>query len=194
VKDVSNAFQLGPDKVQVSAVTFGTGATNQFFLNQYVDHNALDSAIMTIPYKGGQPKVANALHYATGSSFSPLHGGRADAPHVAVVLTNQPSGTIDMVKLQSQTAKDNGVIVYAVGIGNGVDMNELQTMASDPDSRHLLTATNYDALASLKDLLATKICNGESCANNCIFYIHRTEKTNVLQLFLIMKTISLNRF
>ncbi|XP_052233684.1 uncharacterized protein LOC127846468 isoform X4 [Dreissena polymorpha] len=159
VRDVSNNMQLGPNKVQVSAVTFGTGAKNQFDLNQYSDKAALEAAIMSIQYNGGQPALANAIRYVTGSSFSPLHGGRADAPHVAVVLTNQPSGTIDTIKLQSQTAKDNGVIIYAVGIGNGVNMNELQTLASDPDSRHLYTANNFDALSSLKDILATKLCN-----------------------------------
>ncbi|KAH3771811.1 hypothetical protein DPMN_173140 [Dreissena polymorpha] len=161
-------MQLGPNKVQVSAVTFGTGAKNQFDLNQYSDKAALEAAIMSIQYNGGQPALANAIRYVTGSSFSPLHGGRADAPHVAVVLTNQPSGTIDTIKLQSQTAKDNGVIIYAVGIGNGVNMNELQTLASDPDSRHLYTANNFDALSSLKDILATKLCNG-MCV---LFYIY----------------------
>ncbi|WAR11991.1 CO6A5-like protein, partial [Mya arenaria] len=171
VKDVTNNFQLGQDKVQVSAVTFGTGAKNQFDLNQYRDHFALNTGIMNIPYNGGQPKVANALHYATGSSFSPLHGGRADAPHIAVVLTNQPSGSIDTVKLQSQTAKDNGVIIYAVGIGNAVDMSELQAMASDPDSRHLYTSANFDALGSLTDLLSAKICNGCLTKADVVFMV-----------------------
>lgn len=161
VRDVTNNMQLAPDKMQVSAVSFGTGATNQFDLNQYRDLSTLQSAIMSIPYKGGKPQIANAIHYATGSSFSPVHGGRGDAPHIAVVITNQPSGTIDTVKLQSQTAKDNGVILYAVGVGNGVDTKELQTIASDPDSRHFFTSQNFDALGSLSDLLATKICNGK---------------------------------
>jgi len=158
---VTNNMQLASDKMQVSAVTFGTGATNQFDLNQYRDTAALQSAINSIPYKGGNAQIANAIHYATGSSFSPLHGGRGDAPHIAVLLTNQPSGTIDTVKLESQTARDNGVILYTVGVGNAVDMNELQAIASDPDSRHIFQAQNFDALGSLTDLLATKICNGE---------------------------------
>lgn len=161
VRDVTNTMQLAPDKMQVSAVTFGTGATNQFDLNQYTDTASLQNAIMSIPFRGGKMQLANAIHYATGSSFSPVHGGRADAPHIAVVITNQPSGTIDSVKLQSQTAKDNGVILYTVGVGNAVDQKELQTIASDPDSRHMFSSQNFDALSSLSDLIATKICNGE---------------------------------
>lgn len=160
IKDVSNNMQVAPDKVQVSALTFGTGVKNQFYLNQYTDNAALQQAIANIQYKGGLPKVPNAIRFATGTSFSPIHGGRGDAPHVAVLLTNQPSGTIDQVKLESQTARDNGLILYTVGIGSSVDQSELQAIASQPDGRHMFQAQNFDALSSLSDLLATKICNG----------------------------------
>jgi len=161
VRDVTSNMQLASDKMQVSAVTFGTGATNQFDLNQYRTMAGLQNATMSIPYKGGKAQLANAIHYVTGSTFSPVHGGRGDAPHIAVVITNQPSGTIDSVKLQSQTAKDNGVILYTIGVGTAVDNKELMTIASDPDSRHMFTSQNFDALGSLSDLLATKICNGK---------------------------------
>lgn len=160
IKDVSNNMQVAPDKVQVSALTFGTGVNNQFYLNQYTDNMALQQAITSIPYKGGMAKIPNAIRFATGTSFSPIHGGRGDAPHVAVLLTNQPSGTIDQVKLEAQTARDNGLIMYTVGIGSGVDQSELQEIASQPDGRHMFQAQNFDTLDSLSDLLATKICNG----------------------------------
>ena len=160
VKDVSNQFEISQNKVQVSAVTFGTGPTNQFYLNQYTDKMRLQNAITSIPFRGGAPKTSGAIRYATGTSFSPIHGGRADAPHVVVLLTNQPSGTFDMTRLEAQTARDNGVIIYTVGVGGGVDMNELQSIASDPDYRHMFTSQNYDALSSLSGLLASKICNG----------------------------------
>ena len=156
-------MQIGPSKVQVSAVTFGTGATNQFYLNQYSDKVSVDNAILNIPFKGGPAKIANAIRYATGTSFSPVHGGRGDAPKIAVLLTNEPSGTLDVTKLEAQTARDNGVILYSIGIGGGADFNELRAITSDPDTRHMFKADNFDALSSLSDLLATKICNGKYC-------------------------------
>lgn len=105
--------------------------------------------------------MAEAIRYATTTSFNPSHGGRGDAPHVIVLLTNQPSGSIDTVKLASQTARDNGIILYTVGVGNGIDTNELKAITSDPDTRHMFTSQNFDALSSLSDLLANKICNGK---------------------------------
>lgn len=153
-------MDISPGKVQVGAVTFGGSVSNQFYLNQYTNKSTLQNAIMNIPYSGGQAKMADAIRYATMTSFSPSHGGRGDVPHVTVLITNQASGSIDMTKLQSQTARDNGIVLYTVGIGNGIDMHELQAITSDPDSRHMFTAQNFDALNSLSDLLATKICNG----------------------------------
>jgi collagen type VI alpha len=105
--------------------------------------------------------MAEAIQYATTTAFNPSHGGRGDTPHVTVLLTNQPSGSIDRVKLASQTARDNGLVLYTVGIGNRIDTNELKAIASDPDSRHMFTSQNFDALTSLSDLLANKICNGK---------------------------------
>ena len=162
VKDTMSKMNIGQNKVQASVVTYGAGVSNQFYLNQYLNNSGVQNAITNIPFKGGSTHhPGDAIRYATGTSFSPLHGGRSAAPHVAIVVTNGPSGAIDMTKLEAQTARDNGVILYAVGVGNGVDQNELQAIASDPDSRHLFKAQNYDALRSLSDLLATKVCNGK---------------------------------
>ncbi|XP_053376973.1 uncharacterized protein LOC123528762 [Mercenaria mercenaria] len=159
VKDTMNRMEVAPDKVQVSAVTFGNTVSSKFYLNQFSNNTFVQNALLNIPYSGGQVKMVDAIRYATTTAFSPSHGGRGDVPHVVVLLTNQPSGSIDMIKLASQTARDNGLILYTVGIGNGVDTNELKAITSDPDSRHLFTAQNFDALTSLSDLLATKICN-----------------------------------
>lgn len=162
VKDTLSKMNIAPDKVQASVVTYGTGVANQFYLNQYKTNTDVQNAVLNIPFKGGSTHTpADAIRYATGTSFSPLHGGRSDAPHIAIVVTNGPSGAIDITKLEAQTARDNGVILYAVGVGNGVNLNELQAIASDPDPRHLFQAQNYDALHSLSDLLATKVCNGK---------------------------------
>ena len=161
VKDTVNKMNIAPDKVQTSVVTFSTGVDNQFYLNQYQNKSQVLNAISNIQFKGGQTHTSDAIRFATGTSFSPVHGGRSNnVPHVAIVVTNGPSGSVDVTKLEAQTARDNGVILYSVGVGSGVDLNELQAIASDPDSRHMFNAQNYDALRSLSDLLATKVCNG----------------------------------
>lgn len=169
LSDVTGKLNIAPEKFQVSAVTFGGTASSQFYLNQFADKVSLQNAIRNIPYSGGQVKMVDAIRFASITAFSATHGGRGNVPHVAVLLTNQPSGSIDMIKLEAQTARDNGIVLYAVGIGSKADVNELMAIASDPDSRHMYTAQNFDALGSLSDLLSTKICNGKPA---CVCIIH----------------------
>lgn len=94
------------------------------------------------------------------ASFSPSHGARGDVPHIAVLLTDGPSTTKAITKLQAQTAKDNNAVIYTVGVGSGVDVDELTSVSSNPDLRYSMFADNYETLNSLSDMLATKICNG----------------------------------
>ena len=50
--------------------------------------------------------------------------------------------------------------MLAIGVGNGAKKSELNAMATDPDSAHVYTADNFDALGSLQALLSTKACEG----------------------------------
>lgn len=157
VKDLA----VGQDKVRVSAVTFGSSVYNQFFLNQYDKKNDVMHAISGIPYLGGRTYTAEAIKYASQTSFNPVHGARNNVPHITVLVTNGPSTNKDITKLQGQAAKDNNVIMYAVGVGGAAEMEELEAVSSKPDSRYLMKAENFASLNGLSDLLSTKLCNGK---------------------------------
>ncbi|KAK3086689.1 hypothetical protein FSP39_022007 [Pinctada imbricata] len=50
--------------------------------------------------------------------------------------------------------------MYGVGVGSGVDMNELSGIASVPKGRYVLHAESYGSLSSLSGVLSAKLCNG----------------------------------
>ena len=50
--------------------------------------------------------------------------------------------------------------VFAVGVGNGVDKTELNTIATDPDSTHVLTVANFQQLSKITATLNNQACNG----------------------------------
>ncbi|XP_076111945.1 uncharacterized protein LOC143080130 isoform X2 [Mytilus galloprovincialis] len=165
VKNTVNNLDVGRDKVRISTVTFSSGVHNQFFLNNYDTKANVMNAVSGIQYLPGSTDTSDALKYVTQTSFTPQHGGRGGIPHIMVLVTDGPSITRDITKLQAQTAKDNNIAIYTVGVGHGIDMDELKSVSSDPDSRYLLTADNYDSLGSLSELLATKMCNEVPGAN-----------------------------
>lgn len=56
--------------------------------------------------------------------------------------------------------KNKGVTVYAIGVGNGVDSNELEEIASD--SEYVFTASSFRALRTIAPMIRTGICEGNS--------------------------------
>ncbi|XP_035824757.1 uncharacterized protein LOC101847325 [Aplysia californica] len=60
---------------------------------------------------------------------------------------------------QADELRANDIDVYSVGIGAGVDINEMNGIASDPDTRYVYTADNFDSAQALADVLGPKICN-----------------------------------
>ena len=160
VKNTVNDLKIAPDKARISIVTYGSGVYNQFFLNQYATKADIINAVSNIPFRGGRTHTADAIRYVSQTSFNPIHGARGDASHVAVFVTNGHSSTPDIVRLQAQTAKDNNVIMYGVGVGSGVDMNELSNIASDPKGRYVLHSESYGSLSGLSGILSSRLCNG----------------------------------
>lgn len=56
--------------------------------------------------------------------------------------------------------KNKGVTVYAIGVGEGPDSNELEEIASD--SEYVFTASSFRALQTIAPVLRTGICEGNS--------------------------------
>lgn len=161
IKQTVNNMDIAPDKTQVSLVTFSSGVYNQFFLNQYQTKADVLSAIDRIPYIAGRTHTSDALKYVTQTSFSPLHGARNNVPHIGILITDGPSTNKELTKVQGQVAKDNNVVMYTVGVGSGVDRDELSFVSSSPVQRYMLNAEHYGALNSLSGPLSTKLCNGK---------------------------------
>ena len=57
--------------------------------------------------------------------------------------------------------RNNGVTVFSVGVGSGVNTAELNKMATDPDNQHVFVVNNFDALKGIKGALAQKACEGD---------------------------------
>jgi len=53
-----------------------------------------------------------------------------------------------------------GITVFAVGVGAGATVAELNSMATDPDSTHVFQVDNFNNLDSIKGTLSQKACEG----------------------------------
>ena len=91
-----------------------------------------------------------------------------DARKILIILTGgQSSGSINQ---PSQQLKNIGVIIFPVGVGSGINEEQLETMASPPADEHVYLLNNFNELSSaLAEKISAKVCNG-----NILYYIYST--------------------
>ena len=77
-----------------------------------------------------------------------------------VILTDGHSNT-GQVSGPARQLKNSGVVIFSVGIGQSLSMQELRSMASDPVDQHVITLNNFSELELLAEQLSFQTCNGK---------------------------------
>ncbi|XP_053401477.1 uncharacterized protein LOC123550590 isoform X2 [Mercenaria mercenaria] len=158
VRDVSSKFDIGPDKVRIGTEIFSDRTYIQFNLNKYNDGASVDKAIGNIPYKRGTTNTGQALKDAYSKMFTAGNGDRPGVPNIAIVVTDGRSTNRPTTLSEAKKLRDSGAQVFTVGVGSGVDKSELNAVATDPDSSHVLQVTDFSKLTQITASLNSKAC------------------------------------
>lgn len=141
---------------QVSVVSFSGSVREEFGLSAYTNRNTMLQKIKSIEYMSQNTDTHKALKYALQNSFERDNGGRGDAVKIIIVVTdgrsNQPSETAKWAR----EVKAAGILVIAVGVGGGVDRDELVTIASG--RQNIFTVDNYDMLDTIREAIGSRTC------------------------------------
>ena len=62
--------------------------------------------------------------------------------------------------MEALRGHDAGIIMIAVGVGSGIDQNELEAIASEPICLHLYLLKNFDEVDDLKYAIEKRTCDG----------------------------------
>lgn len=141
VTDVILGFD---DNVRVGVVTYSNSAHTSLGLTPAVSKVCIAYVIADIPYYSGGTDTHEGIDTAVSLLRQQKDTG---VIHAVVVLTDGRSSSPTSTVHAAQTAKDRGIQMYAVGIGSGVDVNELQDIASSPSSDYLLPIGNFSTAA-----------------------------------------------
>lgn len=150
-------FQIGSNKVRMASVTFSTSIHDTFQLNEYNSAHSLKQRISNIPYDDGGTNTHLALRYARESSFSYWYA-RSGVSKIAVVITDGKSNSRSETLAEAGKLRNSGVIIFSVGVGDGVDRSELSGMASK--SSYVFDVASFSALDSIRDKLTKTACEG----------------------------------
>jgi len=88
--------------------------------------------------RGGETNTQAALRLVHSTVFTSGHGDRQGAPNVVVIATDGRSNVrADRTVTEAMTARQRGAELFVVGVGNDVNTNEINDIASTPSGEHM---------------------------------------------------------
>lgn len=166
--NVTRTFSIGPLDTQIAAIAYSGFARISFLLDTFNNQSSIISALGAIEYfdipGNGQPSTntADALIRTQQEIFAPSGGARDTAlgyPRVTVVVTDGRSNVNRSLTLPSAEAlHDDGVTVFAVGVGRRIDMEELSNIASSDNFVILLSQFNLMEFVGLQRRISAEAC------------------------------------
>ncbi|EDO26384.1 predicted protein, partial [Nematostella vectensis] len=150
--NIVKSFKISSERTHVGLVLYSFFTQLMFNFDKYSDSASIVKAINTTDYPKGGTRTGEALKMAKSQLFG---ASMRSVPKVLIVLTDGRSS--DKVEAPSKALKDEGVVIFAVGVGDQIDPSELNVMASDSKSDHVFKA-KFKELDRLVDLIKRKAC------------------------------------
>ena len=164
VHDIIDILDLGPNKTRIGLLTFSDVTEFYLHLNYKMSRDEYQQQLNYVRYLGGGTDTATALRRMREEGFASdlsSNSDRTSVAKIAIVLTDGLSIHPDLTAREAQLAHNMGVQIFAVGIGAGVDKQELQDIASNPDNNFIFHVDHFGALHEIKSKLATRTCTVE---------------------------------
>ncbi|XP_044860729.1 collagen alpha-6(VI) chain-like [Mauremys mutica] len=146
---------VAPDRVQFGAVKYSDEPETFFYLNNYITKSEIIKAIQNDATLGGSTYTAKAIGYSE-ALFAQEHGGRKSkgVPQILIVITDGESHDAAQLGDTAKRLRDNGIIIYAVGI-EGANPAELLAMAGSEDKYYYVDT--FEGLTNTSIAISEKI-------------------------------------
>ena len=160
--NITDEFEIGPDRTRVGWINFHTRAWVVFDLNAHTDKISLHQAIRNIAYTGGFTDIGAALLELYNNGFTSARSD-LDIPHVAIVVTDGRSTQGSIEDAARLIREQRRVDVYAVGI-RGFVYEQLLEIAkagtAENSTRNVFTLPDFDVdgLNQLQAALKARAC------------------------------------
>ena len=160
IANVSSALPIGENRTRVGAITFSDTVQSEIPLYKYFDTAPFQSALQFLSSIGTTPNMRRAFTRVIDAFLGGFGARSTVANRIVILLTASPAdGIADL----AQTAKDNWITVYTIGIGIS-EPEALSTTVGD--------ATRIDVVPTFEDLSILSPSYGEmfcSCCE-CVFW------------------------
>uniref|UniRef100_A0A663N2X8 VWFA domain-containing protein n=1 Tax=Athene cunicularia TaxID=194338 RepID=A0A663N2X8_ATHCN len=158
VSGILDSLEISPKAARVGLLQYSTEVRTEFTLRQFSSAKDMKKAVLQMKYMGRGSMTGLALKQMFERSFTEAEGARpfsANVPRISIVFTDGRAQ--DEVSEWAARAKQNGIIIYAIGIGKAIE-EELLEIASEPSYKHLFYAEDFTAMEDISEELRAQIC------------------------------------
>ena len=141
----------------MGVATFSDTYKQEISLGDDNNKKSLQAAVKKIDQIPGGTRTDTALEGVRTQGLTSTVV-RQDVARIVIVMANRESDYPDRTETEAKQLKEDGVVVFAVGIG---DIDELKDIVSEPAVKYLYNTGSYNDLNAIKEQLAKKICQGK---------------------------------
>lgn len=156
VKQLARSFGVAPGQSQAAMILYSNSATVYARFGQHATAEEFEQAVDALPYERGLARTDKALLLAAAEIFP---GARSGVPKIALLITDgKQTRAADAKDLKEASAplQKAGVRVLAVGIGSGIDLDELRLVTEADEN--VFVAKNFPDLLVQLGNLTSKAC------------------------------------
>jgi len=168
-----NGLSIGPDENQIGVIIFGSEGQVVFNLSTFAEKTALLEIIREVPYLKQATNAADGLCLLLEEGFTEKNGARVSSdnvPQLAIVLTdgysNRESQRCNWTTLEAAKAVHNfphPIIVYAIGVTDNVNDEELRAIASEEEYIVYLKDFDSTLFTQTSDEQTYQLCFRSKC-------------------------------
>ena len=156
INAVAQSFGISKSQSRAALVLFSNSASVQIRFQDHASTSSFQAAVDLLRHERGRTRIDRALQVASKDVF-PF--ARKDVHQIAFVITDgeqtQESDTEDL-KVASEPLRKAGVQVLALGVGSGINPDELRLIVERDED--VLIAKNFQELLERVGSLIKSTC------------------------------------
>uniref|UniRef100_M3ZL50 Matrilin-1 n=1 Tax=Xiphophorus maculatus TaxID=8083 RepID=M3ZL50_XIPMA len=155
INQIIDKLDVSDKNTHVGLVQYSSTVRTEFPLGRFNNKKDLKEAVKKMDYMERGTMTGMALRHMVDSVFNIAQGARPGVQKVAIVFTDGRSQ--DYIGDAAKKAKELGLKMYAVGVGNALE-SELKQIASDPIGEHYFYTADFKAMSQIAKKLQINVC------------------------------------
>ncbi|KAM9309313.1 integrin alpha-10 [Pholidichthys leucotaenia] len=167
LSNILSKFHISSDQMQVGILQYGEVTVHEWSLKDYQTTQEVVEAAKNISrQEGRETRTADAILMACTEAFSAERGAREGATKVMIVVTDGESHDGEELPDALRECENRNITRYAIAVlGHYMRrqqdpetfINEIKSIASDPDDKYFFNVTDEAALNDIVDALGDRI-------------------------------------